>query len=230
VDIAQLLASMALEVHDQPTPQDTVDRIGYFARDAVAGDDAGILLSVARREITTIAATSDRVQEAHASQAATNEGPCLDSIYEGAPTYRCNDTSSDPRWPVWGPLAKDLGVRSVVSVRLATNDRKLGSLNVYASRPDAFSSEDANALEFLAAHASVAIATALHGEQLLAALDSRTVIGQAQGMLMVTFGLTAEGAFLYLRRISQDSNRKLAAIAQEIVDDPKRLRAHLPDR
>ena len=49
------------------------------------------------------------------------------------------------------------------------------------------------------------------------AVRSRDLIGQAKGTLMVTFGCDAEGAFEMLSTVSQDTNRKLRAIADLVV-------------
>ena len=59
---------------------------------------------------------------------------------------------------------------------------------------------------------------ALHEiEQLRLALDHRTVIGQAQGILMERLDLDADRAFTFLRRASNHSNRKLFAVATSVV-------------
>lgn len=55
-------------------------------------------------------------------------------------------------------------------------------------------------------------------KQLRLALDHRTVIGQAQGMLMERLDLDAARAFAYLRRVSNHKNRKLFVVAAEMVD------------
>jgi AmiR/NasT family two-component response regulator len=54
-------------------------------------------------------------------------------------------------------------------------------------------------------------------EQLTQAVEHRTVIGMALGMLMERFGLDHDGAFARLRRCSQDENRKLYDIAVELT-------------
>jgi hypothetical protein len=56
-------------------------------------------------------------------------------------------------------------------------------------------------------------------ENLEAALERRTTIGQATGLVMERFGLPAEIAFEVLRRLSQERNRKLYDIAVELVSD-----------
>ena len=54
-------------------------------------------------------------------------------------------------------------------------------------------------------------------EQLQDALESRTVIGQAEGILMLSLGIDAAAAFDHLRRVTSHSNRKLFDVAEEIV-------------
>lgn len=57
------------------------------------------------------------------------------------------------------------------------------------------------------------------GEQLHAAIESRDVIGQAKGLLMAREQLGADEAFEQLRARSQQSNRKLREVAQDIIDE-----------
>jgi AmiR/NasT family two-component response regulator len=52
---------------------------------------------------------------------------------------------------------------------------------------------------------------------LVVALERRTVIGQATGMLMERYGLTSDAAFATLLRVSQDNNRKVHDLAEELV-------------
>jgi AmiR/NasT family two-component response regulator len=54
-------------------------------------------------------------------------------------------------------------------------------------------------------------------ETLQEALETRTIIGQAQGILMERLSLCAEEAFGYLRRRSNTDNVKLRDLAAEIV-------------
>lgn len=61
--------------------------------------------------------------------------------------------------------------------------------------------------------------------QLSQALETRTTIGQAQGILMARQQIDAPAAFDVLRRASQRTNRKLRDIACEVV---ARASAHPP--
>lgn len=53
--------------------------------------------------------------------------------------------------------------------------------------------------------------------QLQQALETRDVIGQAKGILMIREGITADEAFDILRRASQRSNVKLREVASRVV-------------
>lgn len=49
-------------------------------------------------------------------------------------------------------------------------------------------------------------------------VDHRTVIGQAQGILMERFNITADDAFNALRGASQSTHVKLYLVAVQLVD------------
>jgi AmiR/NasT family two-component response regulator len=48
-------------------------------------------------------------------------------------------------------------------------------------------------------------------------LVNRDVIGQAKGILMERFKITAEQAFDVLAKVSQDTNRKVSAVAEDLT-------------
>jgi AmiR/NasT family two-component response regulator len=70
----------------------------------------------------------------------------------------------------------------------------------------------------LARHAAIALSRVQDSEDYARAIDSRKLIGQAQGILMERYALDQDRAFEVLRRHSQDSNVKLRDVAQMIVD------------
>ncbi len=118
-------------------------------------------------------------------------------------------------------------MRSVVSVGLPDPERRQGSINVYCfGRPEhpVVTAEAQHALEQFAAFAAVALGNAAslaeageRADNLQLALQSRAVIEQAKGVLMARHGVDADGAFAMLSTRSQHENRKLRAIAEEVV-------------
>jgi GAF domain-containing protein len=216
VDTSTFFSQMALELHEQPTAEDTIERITEYAMVATGCDDAGVLLVHARNQIETASATSARVGEAHNLQIIHDEGPCLDSI-EGDAMYLSPDVSVDGRWPKWGPAVADLGIRSAMSLRLETRSRRYGSLNLYANRFNAFDDDDLAVATIFVRHASVGLANAHNEEGLQVAIDARKLIGQAQGILMERYDLDEDRAFEFLRRQSQAHNVKLRHVAEWVV-------------
>lgn len=218
--IHRLLVEMATEV--QQAPAQAVRHISEYARTAVDGADSGIMLAKAKGRIDTLGETSAQVTRAHRLQAELDEGPCLDAIRSDISAYLVDDTGSDERWPVWGRRAEELGYRSSISARMESRGRRYGSLNVYDTREAAFTRADLEVLELLASQAAVAYANAEAHLHLQVALDSRTVIGQAQGVLMQAYSLDAETSFAYLRRRSQAENIRLVEVAKDVLSTQAR--------
>jgi GAF domain-containing protein len=215
---SSFFAEMALELHAEATLADTLARIVDFAQQALACDQAGILLVHSRAKLETMLATNDAVERSHDLQRKLDEGPCLDAI-EGEPVYVSGDVENDIRWPRWGSEVALLGLRSVISVRLASQNRRYGSLNLYAPVVDAWEEGDVDVARVFARHASVAVATAHHEAGLKVAADTRNVIGQAQGILMERFGIDADRSFAVLSRLSQARNLKLRSLAEQLVQN-----------
>jgi len=218
VNVPDFFSEVALDLHQQPTTEKTVDRITEYAQLAAECDDAGIMLVHGRGRIETASTTSDRVIRSHEMQSELDEGPCLASIQSGA-SLLSTDVQFDQRWPRWGAAAARLGIHSAMSVLLETRERRFGTLNLYADRPDAFDSNDLATALIFARHASIALATAHQEQGLLVAIDARKVIGQAQGILMERFDIDADRAFDVLRRYSQNHNMKLHAVASWLVEN-----------
>lgn len=216
MDIPEFFSEMALELYAQPTTGRTVELIAEYARSAVGCDEAGVMLVHGRSRIETAATTSERVTASHELQLEHDEGPCLDAL-EGVGIYVSDDVTMDERWPAWGSAIGDLGIRSVISVRLETRERRYGSLNLYSDHPKAFDHDEIAVAQIFARHASVALAAVHSEEGLLTAIDARKRIGQAQGILMERFDIDADRAFDVLRRYSQDHNRKLREVADWVV-------------
>jgi len=218
-DLNMLLSQMVLETVDLETKEDTVRTVAFYARAAVKADDAGVMLVHARNKVETAAGTSNEVDRAHQLQAEFGEGPCLAAVEGGDEIYVVANTLGDDRWPTWGKAAAKMGYYSVVSASMHTGKQRIGSLNVYSRSIDAFSDSDVEVMGLLSGHATVAIAAAKRQQELREALGSRTLIGQAQGILMQAFDVDAARAFSYLRRLSQDQNVKLAKIAKTIIEN-----------
>jgi len=216
--VAGRIAEAARLLADEPTLQQTLDRVVELAVAMVDGcESAGISL-VTRGRIESPAVSDPLVARGDVLQYQLGEGPCLDAIHHEA-LVESNDIVTDPRWPRWAPaVARELGVRSMLCVQLYTSRDAHGALNMYSTAPDAFAAEAHHLAATFAGVAAAAVAAARTEEQLQSAVQTRTLIGQAQGILMERYTLSGSRAFAVLSRVSQDANIKLVDIAREIVD------------
>ncbi|WP_166355820.1 GAF and ANTAR domain-containing protein [Phytoactinopolyspora limicola] len=214
---ADLFADIALELHQQANVERTLERIVEYAQDATGCDEAGVMLLRARGRIETAFATHSRVAEADRLQMDIGEGPCLQAMWDHD-IFRVDDTSSDPRWPTWGPKAADLGLCSLLAVRLFTPQQTIGALNLYGEQLKTFTDDDVDVADIFGRHASVALAASREEAGLREAIGARHLIGLAQGILMERHGLDADRAFQVLRRYSQQHNVKLREVAELVVE------------
>lgn len=213
--LAQLVASLV----ESDSLDATVEQVVHFARETVGADQAGLtLIKPKKGGFDTLAQTDQVVWDLDELQHELREGPCVDAAVEGRTLWSGN-LDSDARWPRWGRAAVERGMRSILSIELHAHGYRIGAMNLYADTPNRFGHEEASTGRLFAYHAATALAAARREEDLEQSLDSRTRIGQAQGILMERFGISTDQAFNVLRRYSQDRNIRLVQIARTLVDD-----------
>lgn len=213
---AEAIAELALALHDE-TVEETVEKVLEFTLQAIGCDYAGVIFVHGRNNVETAAATDPIVAKLDAMQMEIGEGPDV-SVLENRLSVIVTDTRTETRWPRWASLVHDAGIRSLLSVRMYTDDVTLGTLNAYSRTPDAFNVDEQAVAHVLARHAAVALGNARKVENLWLAVDARKRIGQAQGILMERFDLTDDQAFAVLLRYSQDNNVKLRVVADRLVE------------
>jgi anti-anti-sigma factor len=184
-------------------------------------DHSGVLHTPVRSDVL-----ADRLD---ALQYQFRQGPCYDSALPSGPgSVACADlAAATTPWPKFAPLAVELGMAAVLSVALITGaDSRdaTGSLNVYSRTVHGLDGLDHDVMLLLATHASLAVShtravdyAALRETQLLRAMDTRDVIGQAKGIIMARRGVDAEDAFEILRHASQDLNIRLVELAETLT-------------
>lgn len=215
--IAAEFARMALELHDEPGVEETIEKVLEFALRAVACDAAAVLLVHKGGKVEVAAATDDLAVSAAEAQIGCGEGPALAAL-DQLNGLLVRDAALDERWPSWTARFGALGLRSVLRVRLSAGGSTLGALELYDAEPDRFDADDEAVAQILGRHASVALSQARQESTLWQAIDARKLIGQAQGLLMERFDLDADQAFAVLRRYSQDNNVKLREVARLLVE------------
>lgn len=224
--IADAARAMQREEGREQTMQVAADAVRHL----VAGCDVAAVSVRARHSFESLITSSDPdgalgvaedpqadVQAIDTLQHELQEGPCHEAMRDVVPVHSA-DLCDDPRWERWTPEAvRRLHVRSVVSHPLTVGDRAIGALKLYGAEPGAFSADDLDLVGIFAVHVGVALAAARQVEHLTDALDSRTLIGQATGVLMARYDLSADAAFAAMARTSQQTNTRVRALAEHIV-------------
>lgn len=220
---AEEFAELALALHDV-TVEETVEKVLEFTLKAIGCDFAGVIFVHGKNHIETAAATDPIVAKLDAMQMEVGEGPDV-SVLENRLSVIVDDTHTEQRWPTWSARVYDAGIRSLLSVRMYTDEETMGTLNAYSRKPGAFDIDDQAVAHVLARHAAVALGNARKIENLWLAVDARKRIGQAQGILMERLKMTPDQAFAVLSRLSQDQNQKLRDVARRLVET-----GEIPDR
>ncbi|HEX9227801.1 MAG TPA: GAF and ANTAR domain-containing protein [Arthrobacter sp.] len=215
--LAQRLGDLARELQHEEDTDAMLAGIVHAALELVPhASDASVSLVTGRRTIDSRAASSDLPRRVDALQSETGQGPCLDASYEER-VVSVPDLSTDPRWPDFARPAYRLGARSMLSFQLFVNGDHLGALNLFGKEVGAFNAESERIGALVAAHAAVAVAGSQQISQLTQALDTRDLIGQAKGILMERYKITAQQAFLLLSRASSELNIKLHDVAEQLT-------------
>ena len=217
-DWASLFAQVSRDLLAAPEDQVTHQRIVDLAVDVVPACDWSVLSLRGRRgRLETVAATSLEVAAVESWQHTAGEGPGSDDT--SAPhTWLVQDLRADGRWPGWAEQAVAAGIGAVLGVRLTTGSGLLGTLSLYAARTSAFDADSVRRAELFASHAATAADTARLVTGLRAAVESRHLIGLAQGVIMQRYDMGVEASFDVLRRYSSHANVKLREVAQRVVE------------
>ena len=156
-------------------------------------------------------------------QYAAGFGPCADAALSGH-TIRIDDTTDAPRYSDFAAIAARHGVRSILSIGLPMPHQVLAAMNIYQFGAAPLTADVEQVARQFGHYAAVSLANASlyeHSTLLAArmqhAMESRAVIDQAKGMIMITEGVTADEAFQRLVTASQAANRKLRDLAAEMV-------------
>jgi GAF domain-containing protein len=212
------MADLARQLQRQTDTQSVMHIIVSSVAGTIPGaEDATVSLVQNRQRVLSAAFTSDRARRFDELQQETGQGPCLDAMYQQQ-TVRVDDLATDPRWPELARrVTEELGVASMLAIHLFVHANDLGSLNLLAHRPNAFTDEAERIGLLFASHAAVALADAQDLNHVGAALANRDVIGQAKGILMERYKITAPMAFALLAKTSQETNRKLYDVAETLT-------------
>jgi GAF domain-containing protein len=214
--VAQELAELARSLDAASDPTAVLEQVVAAAVVEIPGAELAGVSIIGKHRVTTPVCTNELVGRIDELQYQTGQGPCLDAAADRH-VVRVDDLSAETRWPRFCARAAALGVRSALAFQLFTDGGSIGALNIYARPAQAFPAHAEDIGAPLATHAALAMVAKRTEANLRVALDSRDVIGQAKGILMERYKMSADQAFSLLLVASQRTNTKLRDVAAELT-------------
>lgn len=216
-DLAEHMRDLARSLHAEEGQAAVLAHMVRAAIDMIPGaEEASISLVTGRSKVESHAASSELPCEIDILQEKVRQGPCIDSAFDHE-TVLVPDMHDEPRWPEFSDGAAALGAGSMLSFQLFVEGDNLGALNLISRNPHAFDEESERIGLLVAAHAAMAFSNTQKLGQIHDALTSRDLIGQAKGILMERYKVTAQQAFIVLTKVSSITNLKLGEVAEHIA-------------
>lgn len=176
------------------------------------------------KRMSTVASSSEEARRMDEVQFAFDDGPCLRAARQ-LQTMVVNDFRADDRFPGYTEAIVDNGIRSALGVPIVLEEGANAGLDLYCAEPGVFTISVVEAAEAFAreASASVRLAVKIAGlaearRNLTAAMESRTTIDVAVGIIMGQNRCSQEEAVNILKAASSARNVKLHAVAAAVVE------------
>ncbi|WP_318779243.1 GAF and ANTAR domain-containing protein [Arthrobacter sp. AET 35A] len=205
--------------------EDFLGELVHFSVD-VLSDGAQIMCGITllrRNKVGTVISSSERAQKADELQYRFDDGPCLRATREGV-TVRIPDMRTEHRWPSYAPVMVKEGILSAVAVPFELEGETRAALNLYADEANRFKDPVMETVEAHIRQTSKAFRLAVRMAQrtdnaadLKAAMESRTTIDLAVGIIMGQNQCSQEAAAEILKAASSSRNIKLRDLAAQLV-------------
>ncbi|WP_372698319.1 ANTAR domain-containing protein [Arthrobacter sp. JSM 101049] len=208
---------------------DLTDFLNELARHAAASfphDGAQILAGITLlrgRKAATVASSSERARRLDEIQYDFGDGPCLTAAREHQ-LVSVPDVGAECRWPEFSQALLREGIHSVLGVPFELGADGQAALNLYSTTSHCFGEDTLAEVQAYVAQSSKALRMGMRfshyvdsAADLRAALESRTTIDIAIGIIMAENRCPQAEAFEILRAASSSRNSKLREVAAEIV-------------
>lgn len=176
-----------------------------------------------RKQVGTVASNSSLAQSLDEIQYSFGEGPCLCACAEQR-TVSIPDIEADGRWPDYFEAISSAGVRSMLAVPFNLDSEDRAAINLYSMSTYAFDDQAVTQAQAYAEQASALLNLAVRmarqrdtEENLKLALESRTTIDLAVGIIMGQNKCSQERAIEILKSASSSRNIKLRQVAAAVI-------------
>lgn len=239
VDDLEGLVDLVARMEDIKSVLDGLTGLAAASMGSATGVPVECAVTLHRRKRTaTIGGSSGRAVVIDRIEQSLGDGPCIEALESGVPVL-LGDVSSDPRWPEYRSALSAAGIASSLGIPMNLEDDAGAVLDFFAPVSGLFGEQAvAEGMRFAdiagkALRLAVRIASAdQRAENLRAAMDTRTVIDLACGIIMAENKCSKDRAFEILRSASNTRNQKLNDLAESLVNryaPPEEAKAHFED-
>jgi putative methionine-R-sulfoxide reductase with GAF domain len=218
-----LLQDMVME---SPDVEGFLSDLASLAADHFTGTGRQVFCGVTLlrpRKAHTVASSSAQALKMDEVQYAFGDGPCLTAARTNEAVY-VPDIHHEPRWSEYLAAIAGHGIGSILGVPIPLDGDAACGLNLYSTVPSGFDDTARDAAGVFAREASQSLRLAVRianltdtGENLKAAMDSRTTIDLAAGIIMGQNRCSQDTAMTILKAASSARNTKLRDVAAAVV-------------
>jgi GAF domain-containing protein len=216
-----------------PDPGDvfaTLQRVIDATRAVFQVDGASLAMAHEDGSLRWVVVTDGAAGLLEDTQRELGEGPGLAAYGDGVAVVVL-DLATDRRFARLAAVVTPRRLRGVLAVPVVVAGRPVGALSVYATQPCPWSGIDVAAVGAYAGVVAELVAASMalgardaEVAELTQALTARVWVEQARGALVATEGLDPAAAGERLRARAGASQRTVADVAREVVQDAQRDR------
>jgi len=228
-------------MRSQPAPTETplIDAIGTVANSsdytnlahflcttcvtALEAEASGMMITDVIGRLRVLGSSDEDTHALELLEVQSQEGPCYESAMTGQIVLR-EDLTLAIGWEHFSAQAAHLGYRSAIAVPILVHGQPIGALNIFWSNPQEFSDHTIRFARAVADLAAVGLAfqdRVADAESLALRLEdaaqTRIMIEQAKGMLVVQAHVSMNEAFELMREHHQKTGHTLDSIASSVI-------------
>jgi GAF domain-containing protein len=205
----------------------TLQRVIDATREVFQVDGASLALEHEDGSLRWVVVTDGAAGLLEDTQRELGEGPGLAAYGDGVAVVVL-DLATDRRFVRLAAVVTPRGVRGVLAVPVVVAGRPVGALSVSATEPCPWSGIDVAAVGAYAGVVAELVRASMaldaRDAELTQALTARVWVEQAKGALVATEGLDLAAASERLHARAGASQRTVAEVAREVVQDAQRDR------
>jgi GAF domain-containing protein len=193
-----------------------------LSRESGSTVEVGVTLK-RRRRTDTVAGSSPHAVKLDRIEQQLGDGPCIEALRVKS-TILLGDVRSDPRWPAYQAELEKIGCYSTLGVPLEIGEDSSAALNFFTGHTNVFTDAVVREAEDFADIAGRALRLAVRlgsaqnlADDLKAAMQSRTSIDLACGVIMGQNRCSQEEGMAILAKVSSHRNQKLRVVAEEML-------------